>query len=226
MPRFDDPLGGIEESRPKDYIKGLSKDMEYLKTIKKHHKVATQFEALIPEAEWNRDVGTLNQYERAMQNCNRLNGVALIRPYNLALHCYYTTLLFQHYAVEEGVDLSKEEVAFVLRHDIFEVVTGDVLLPVKIHSADTKRKWEEIEEEVIMGHPKLFPFTDENAKLYFSEKSWKLFKACDLLELFQFCMEETRLGNHGRGIKAVITNCKNLIPEFGFVTITEYVEGT
>ena len=110
-----------------------------------------------------------------------------------------------------------------MRHDVFEVVTGDVLLPVKIHSNETKRKWEEIEEEIVEAHPLLKPFTDTAAENYFTHVSWKLFKACDLLELYIFCEEELALGNHGVGVITVLRNCAKLLPEFGFVTITKYV---
>lgn len=201
-----------------------SKQLDYLAEIKKNHKVLTQFDqteydklkGLTPDDEWS--------FARAMMYSNRLSSVPTIRPYVLALHCFYTGILFEIHAEKENIPITMEQLRFVYRHDIAEVVTGDVLLPVKIHSPGTKTRWETIEAEVLEKYPALDHYSDQFAEHSFPPLQFKLFKACDLLELFIFCMEERRMGNGQRGMNSVIKNCVNLLPEFGFDSVTDYVK--
>ncbi len=193
-----------------------TKTLEYLQEIKKNHKVLTQFSGDYSpiSLDW--------PFVRAMMNATRLNGTFLFRPYTTALHCYYTGILFQTIALKEQILVTPANVDFVFKHDVFEVVTGDVLLPVKIHSKETKRKWDEIESEILETYPELRHLSDEYAELNFGEMAFRLFKACDLLELFIFCIEEQKLGNLQVGI--VIVNCRKLLPEFKIGSITRYVD--
>ncbi len=194
-----------------------SKTLEYLKEIKKDHKILTQFGARC-ENHFSDDW----PYVRAMMNATRLNGTFLFRPYTTALHCYYTGILFQEIALIEHILVTPANVDFVFKHDVVEVITGDVLLPVKVHSEETKRKWEEIETEVLETYPELAHLSDGFAELTFGTRAFRLFKACDLLELFIFCVEERELGNSH--VSPVIHNCVRLLPEFGFRRKTRYVD--
>lgn len=203
-------------------MRNHSNNLDYLATIKKNHKIEDQFS-------FNKGVESISRtwpYVRALSDAQRLNGMKTIRPYTTASHCYYTAILFQEIALREAIPIHNNEIRFVLQHDVFETITGDVLLPVKIHSANTKRKWEEIETEIAEAYPDLVGFTDEDAKATFSVSSWNLFKACDLLELYIFCKDEITLGNRSSGILAVLQNCRKLLPEFDIRTISRYVDGS
>ena len=197
-----------------------SKQLDYLATIKKNHKIITHIE----KQKDDEGIDTIWRHLKAMKYATRLSGIPLIQPYSTAIHCYYTGILFEEIAKYEGIIVTPLETKFVYRHDVLETVTGDVLLPVKIHSETTKKKWEEIEAEMVESKYRyLHCYTDEFAEEYFSSLSYKLFKACDLFELYLFCCEETELGNMSSGIWAVISNCRNLLPEFKILTITNYI---
>jgi len=196
----------------------LSKDQEYLATIKRYHKVVSHLEC---DKEINR-VDKIWSHLKTLKNIRRLSGIALIQPYTVAIHCYYTGILFQEIADYEEIPINKSEIDFVFRHDILESITGDLLLPVKMHSDSVNKKWNEIEEELVESKYTYLEFyTDSTAKVYFHPPSWNLFKACDLFELYLFCLEEVQLGNANDGILAVIKNCNNLLPEFKIDYITK-----
>ncbi len=193
---------------------------DYLKTIKKNHKIETH----IDKKEGEPKTETIFRHVKAMGNIQRLSGIFTIQPYTVALHCYYTAILFQDIADKEEIEFDKTSVDFILRHDIVETITGDLLLPVKIHSESTKNKWEEIEKEIVMDRYKyLHWYTDAEAEYSFNSESFNLFKACDLFELYLFCLSETYLGNNSNGIWTVIRNCENLLPEFDVPYIKGYV---
>jgi len=196
------------------------KPSEYLKTMKKNYKVQTH----VDKRECESKVDTIFRHVKAMGDIHRLAGVFTIQPYTVALHCYYTAILFQEIAMVSGIKFNTTEVDFILKHDILETITGDLLLPVKSFSENTKRKWEEIETELVeKKYVYLFWFTDKHAKNYFSTESFNLFKACDLFELYLFCLSETYLGNNSDGVWTVIRNCENLLPQFDVPYITNYV---
>ncbi len=194
-----------------------SKDQSYLATIKRNHRIHTNVE---PEKQ------ELNEYKifkhlRALKNTNRLSGIKTLQSYSVAEHCYYTGLLFEAIANHEKINITERELHYVFRHDIIETITGDVLLPVKIHSDTTRSRWEAIENEIVCNkYPYLKSYLDEYMPLLFSEESWNLFKACDLYELYLFCLEEVQLGNNNDGIISVIRNCCCLLPEFKINYIT------
>jgi len=197
-----------------------SNQLDYLATIKKNHKIIVQFD----EQEGDKSIDRIWRHLIAMKHATRLSGFSLIQSYSTAIHCFYTGILFEEIAKYEGIPISPLETKFVYRHDVLETVTGDVLLPVKIHSETTKKKWEEIEAEMVESkYEYLQNYTDEFAEKYFSSLSYKLFKACDLFELYLFCWEETELGNMTPGIWSIIYNCRKLLPEFKIKYITDCV---
>lgn len=139
---------------------------------------------------------------RRMKHVNRLAGTPTINRQSLAEHCYYTGLLFLYCAQAESVPVTPNEVAFVFMHDIAEVVTGDLLYPAK-HAGDNNDRWDAVEEAALAEHaPFLLPYTD-NA---LTGAALKLFRACDMLELFMCVCEERALGNHSRELKTVWNN--------------------
>jgi len=196
----------------------LSKDQEYLATIKRNHKVVSHLEC---DKRHNR-IDKIWGHLKALKNIRRLSGITLIQPYTVAIHCYYTGLLFEEIADYEKIRINKSEIDFVYRHDVLESVTGDLLLPVKTHSDSVNKKWNEIERELMESkYPYLQFYTDSNAKAYFNPVSWSLFKACDLFELLLFVKEEIQLGNNNEGILAVNFNCCNILSKCEINYITE-----
>ena len=195
-----------------------SKDQEYLATIKRSHEITTHVEPKKDEHEEDK----IFRHLRALKNAYRLSGIKTLQSYSVANHCYYTGLLFETIGICEGLYVTEREIYFVYRHDVIETITGDVLLPVKIHNKTVKDKWESIEKEIVFTkYPYLRSFLDEYMPVYFSKGAWNLFKACDLYELYLFCLEETILGNENSGIVSVIKNCNELLPEFGINYITK-----
>ena len=198
-----------------------SNQFDYLATIKKNHKIHTQ----IDKKDEEDYITTLYRHYKSMAHIRRLAGIPLIQSYSVAQHSYMTGLLFEDIAMHEHIKVTEYEKRAVYRHDIFETVTGDMLLPVKIHSASVKRHWEAIEKELIQSKYKhLIMFSDEVMENSFTPEAYNLFKACDLFELYLFCWEETQLGNMSDGIWAVIYNCQRLLPEFGIPYITNIVQ--
>ena len=201
-----------------------SKDQEYLATIKRNHKVVSHFENIngVGTNYYKTRIDKMLQHLKSLRYIRRLSGIPLIQNYNVAIHCYYTGILFEAIADYEKISINKSEIDFVYRHDIVESITGDVLLPVKLHSKNTGKKWKEIEIELIENkYPYLEFYVDANAQKYFNPISWNLFKACDLFELYLFCLEEIKLGNKHDGILSVHTNCINLLRTFKINYITE-----
>ena len=198
-----------------------SKEQDYLTTIKKNHKVSTHIEN--KKGEHFSD--SIFRHLRALKNVHRLSSIKILQSYSVAEHCYYTGLLFELVARHEGIVITREELYYVYRHDVVETITGDVLLPVKIHSKAIKNKWESIEETIVTEkYNYLSSFTDKELSTNFKTKTWNLFKACDLFELYLFILEEMRLGNRSEGIMAVCHNCADLLPEFKIDYITKMIK--
>ena len=198
-----------------------SKQLDYLATIKKNHKILSHIE---PEKD-DHVQDKVFRHLRALKNAFRLSSFKTLQTYSTAEHCYYAGILFETIAGYEHIHITRDEIYFVYRHDIVETITGDILLPVKIHSEAVKDKWESIEETIVNDrYPYLELFVDKNINLHFSPEAWNLFKACDLYELYLFCEEEIELGNMTKGIWTVIQNCRNLLPEFNIRFINERID--
>lgn len=198
-----------------------SNQLDYLATIKRNHRIHTN----IDKVEGEPFVETMYRHYKAMRHIHRLAGTFTIRPYTVALHCYMTGLLFEDIARMEGITITPYETKIVYRHDLFETVTGDMLLPVKIHSESVRNHWEAIETTLIEEKFNyLRPYNDADMERQFSPAAWNLFKAVDLFELYLFCWEETELGNMSEAIWNVIYNCQRLLPEFHINYITRTVQ--
>jgi len=132
---------------------------------------------------------------RRMRDVRRLSGCFITRPYSIAEHCYFTGMLFEDIAEIDHVRVTRQEIHWVYRHDALEIVTGDLLYPVKNMNEVTQKAWATIENEVVKTYPSLLPYVDDEAVLWFSLRAWRLFRECDGLELYLFCKEERLNGN-------------------------------
>lgn len=164
------------------------------------------------------------KYYRALKNVDRLSGVSKHRSYNILEHSYMVAILFKYFASKENVPYGFAEFDYILNHDLLESVSGDLSYEVKNISQLTKDSWHTIEKEVIHLHPSLSKYSDSNIKQNLSELQFKLFKACDLLDLWIFLIEERALGNYTRRVQEIIYRCEELIDGLGFKKINEFIK--
>ncbi len=164
----------------------------------------------------------MQEHMRKMDNVQRLSGFKLIQDYSLTKHCYHTGMLFLKISLLEKISVNYAEMMFVFQHDILETITGDVLYPVKNYNDQTKYHWRHIEMELTDEDGEfhyLHKFTDAYAETFMSTDAMKLFKACDLYELYLFCVEEYVLGNGT--LRNIIVNCAEILSTCGIKTIEE-----
>jgi len=157
---------------------------------------------------------------RKLKNVNRLSGFSLIQKYSDAEHCYYVGVLYKlisNLLVDEDLleNCDFEAEFFAFTHDILESVTGDLLRPVKNFNEEVHKLWALIEDQLMYSEEYSFLgwYKEGTRKLETSEKHWKLFMICDVLELLIFCNEEQLLGNITPDISTVISNCEGYLLE-------------
>ncbi len=166
-------------------------------------------------------------YYRKMLNVQRLSGTTKLRSYNLAEHSYFVTLLFQDFAKLEGIDYNIDVLEAVLKHDFLEVLTADLPYHVKNHSEETQKAWATIENAVAEAKRDEFAsplMSDSEIRSILNEEQFILMKACDILELLLFCLEEWTLGNKTKALRVVLNNCVKIEKEYGVMSIVSYVD--
>jgi len=132
-----------------------------------------------------------------MRDIDRFSGMPLIRKNNLVEHCYNVGNLFVEIARAEELFITKEEILFVFRHDIFEVSTGDILRPAKERTTEILEHWKTIEQLLVQQHEFqwLEGYTDTWAEEHMSKRALKLFLDCDLLDIVFTLSSEVLKGN-------------------------------
>jgi 5'-deoxynucleotidase YfbR-like HD superfamily hydrolase len=163
----------------------------------------------------------IKHYQR-MRNIDRLSGTLKNRQYDLMQHSYMVAILFMRFSKLEGIPIDMVVLDCVLHHDILEVITGDLIWPVKNFSAKTKASWELIEEEIVNSNPEFKKYSDVEMENTMTKIQYTLFKACDVLDLYIFCMEEQTMGNHSKEVIEVIYNCRVML-DGKFSTIDNYI---
>lgn len=159
---------------------------------------------------------TVMNYEKidillGMKNVQRLPNAPHHQGYNLMEHCFVVGVLFRWFASQENVPYDITVWDKVLMHDYVESVTGDLNLMVKKHSPVTAECWNRIEADICESDPCLRPYTDAKIKESMTDLQFRLFKCCDYLDLWIFCVNERALGNNHPKITACIANCRKLI---------------
>lgn len=145
-----------------------------------------------------------------MRDVQRLAGRPIHKPYSLMEHCYYVGMLFKHFASKCDVPYSMEVFDLVLKHDLVEVVTGDLVYPVKNFSKETQDAWDLIERALAESYG-LEKYANDALKNAMTKGQYELFKLCDILDLYIFVLREKSLGNNTEEIEIVIGNCHKII---------------
>lgn len=200
----------------------ISKEQQMGQEMKKSHDKISNF----PEVSTDITIGDkINTHRRKMDHVHRLSGFKLFQEYSLTHHCFHTGILFMEIAWKERIKIDKESIDFVFKHDILETVTGDVLYPAKYYSHHTETAIKVLESELTKEGAEfnhLRHYTDDYAEAFMDPKALKLFKACDLLELWEFCRTEYNLGN--KSVVPIINNCRSILSNCGIKTIEDRVD--
>lgn len=134
---------------------------------------------------------------RKMSNIDRLSDVLKNRKYSLAEHSYYVLTMFQDFAILEDLEYSQLDLYKIARHDFLEIITADIASPILASSPAIRDAWQVIEQAQIKTYKdKLYSiFNDSELQMSLDSKKVDLLIACDLLELYLFCLEDFSLGN-------------------------------
>jgi 5'-deoxynucleotidase YfbR-like HD superfamily hydrolase len=120
--------------------------------------------------------------------------------------------LFKVFCEREGIHYNLEVLDLVANHDILETVTGDILYPVKNINDETRRAVEVLEEAAVRlpQNKHLRNYTDEKIKKALNKDQHDMFKACDTLCLWIFCVKEYQMTGQS-SIQEVINTCSKLL---------------
>ena len=141
---------------------------------------------------------------RKLRCIQRFSMEAVIKPQNLCDHGYNVATMFYVVMKSMGESVSAETIFYVLQHDFVEHITGDLNVLVKTYNPETSEAWGTIED--IMVPAKLMDYTDSGLKRVLTPIEHKVFKFCDSLVAWIYCLEEKSLGN---------TNLSNAIRYYG-----------
>lgn len=190
-------------------MKKCSEEQEYGRTIKEQHKVSDYVWRSMEITESQ----LLVEHLRRMDHVTRLSGVRKNRNYSLTEHCYHTAILFKEIAMSEGIQVNLSQFEWVLKHDVLETVTGDVLFPAKNYNDETKSLWRQIENELVRGSTYSFlgDYTDDRIEEILTKPLIRIFKIADIMELYLFCEEERHSGNEDKHINQTIKNCVEIL---------------
>jgi len=161
----------------------------------------------------------------SMSDVQRLSGTPILQSYSLSHHCFNVGNLFIEVCKAECVGITLGMVTWVLRHDLLETLTGDLLWPAKNLNAKTKKAWDTVEEEVAKHVDNAFmtSYTDNEGEEILGKTAWKIFQACDMLDLYLFCVKETDLGNATRKMKKVLSVTRTKLCESGIQSVMRLV---
>lgn len=192
-------------------MKSYSNEIKHGMLMKQNHRIEPTQKQIHKMN--HMELHDMHKYLRRMNHIVRMSGIPKIKNYSLAEHCYHTGLLFLDIGKNAGMQITTDQFDWVLRHDLFEIVTGDLLYPAKNFSERTKNKWESIEEEIAQSKPLLQPYTDMFGKQIFGKEQWELFKTCDILELHMFVLDEKELGNRHPRILEIEETCRKILEQ-------------
>lgn len=104
--------------------------------------------------------------------------------------------------VRFGGALNAERAAFLgLYHDMPEIITGDMPTPVKYHSRELRREFQQVEDNACRTLLNMLPedlkpfYQDAFFKNEADEYLWRIVKAADKISALIKCIEEEKAGN-------------------------------
>ena len=115
---------------------------------------------------------------------------------------------------EVPIDISYQTLDIVFRHDMLEILTGDLRWTAKNLTEETSKSWDKIESAVKADaeNKKGFRvYTDSEIEKLLSPIEYDLLRMCDTAELYLFCKEEVNLGNSNSSIYEIIDNCRKIV---------------
>lgn len=177
-----------------------------------------------------------NHFFAMMSRMKYINRWALMRntqKENISEHSLEVAMIAHSLAiisnVRFGKELSVEKAALIgLYHDCTEIITGDMPTPIKYHSSQLRKAFQEVEdlaaEQLLSMIPEdmrpyykdLFFQTEEDAYL------WKLVKAADKISAYCKCIEEEKSGN--AEFKLAKQAIYNSIQEMGISEVAVFFE--
>lgn len=104
--------------------------------------------------------------------------------------------------VRFGGKLNAERAAFLgLYHDMPEIITGDMPTPIKYHSKELRREFQQVEDNACRTLLDMLPddLRPYYADAFFKNEDdaylWKIVKAADKISALIKCIEEEKAGN-------------------------------
>ena len=147
----------------------------------------------------------MNHVRKGTQNIKRFGMEDVLKPQNLADHGYQVMNLFLIACDFMAYNPTVKELDKVLNHDVVETLTGDLNKLVKEKNLITRKAWEDIEKELTDIIPDPIGMYQDNwdPREYRHGKDWyqqvetfgELWKFCDAMDAYLYCMEERKRGN-------------------------------
>lgn len=147
--------------------------------------------------------------DRQMKDVQRFAGACMLKPCSIATHGALTALIFIGLCDFTGDYLNGKEMELVLRHDILEVVTGDLLSPAKMLGEEG---WDKVEGKISQElAPELYTYTGKSLRKLLGAYKYRLFKLADCLEGWHQCQEELALGNATERVKEAAVSYEEVL---------------
>jgi len=197
------------ENNPEEFMKRVAEkeEEEKLKAIENHkQEIDENINKLIYD-----DLFFHNTNVRKMMNVTRFSSMLKNRKNDLTQHSFFVLKYFINFAKFLNISYTADTLETILNHDYMESITGDLDYAVKNMSKNTKKWWSYIEKEVVVKNSMMAKYTDEWIELSLNNEQLKLFKCCDLLDCWFFCIEEYLLGNKTNKVSQVISDCEEII---------------
>lgn len=110
-----------------------------------------------------------------------------LRGQTVAEHSWNVMRIYWELFQDEEDAVNVDVFLYILYHDVAEVGTGDIPFPIKSMHPGLKSTMDELESEVLEGLGVSLPEITPRQRL--------LVKVCDLLEMWEFGLDEVRMGN-------------------------------
>ncbi|MGL5913528.1 MAG: YfbR-like 5'-deoxynucleotidase [Bacteroidales bacterium] len=151
--------------------------------------------------------------QRRQRTVERCSLAPKIRSYDLMQHSFGVLSIYLDLInIFNLPTQTQDKIETVLRHDLLEVLTGDLPYNIKNLNDTVSTMWESIENEVAKKTkcPAIVACTDANIKTVLSVLEYKVFKLADMLDLLFYCTEEASLGNDSDDMLAILNNSTDI----------------